>query len=176
MSSLQVRTISRASAPVTTHTARLELLEYYLAHHEDLVRCAQASVDWLARQAAVRRAICLAVDGEASQLVGLAGVGVSVGDVELFSLPLSESHDPLIRALSAPGPTVVRPARINGHGGRGTPLGAGQFAAIPLRGGRDTDDEAVGLLLIRPGAPISADVSWLAAVLGQKIDQIRGRG
>jgi len=175
MSSLQVRTM-RVSAPVTTHAARLELLEYFLAHHDDLLRCAQASLDWLARHASVRRVLCLAVDGEASQLVGLAGVGVPADDVELFSLALSESHDPLIRALSAAGPTVVRAARINGHPGRSTPFGAGPFAAIPLRGARDTDDDAVGLLLMRSGTPISPDVSWLAAVLGQKIDQIRGRG
>jgi PAS domain S-box-containing protein len=32
------------------------------------------------------------------------------------------------------------------------------------------------LLLVRPGNPISGDMAWLAAVLGQKIDQIRGRG
>jgi PAS domain S-box-containing protein len=167
---------SRAAAPLATHAARLELLEYYLAHHEDLVRCAQASVDWLARYAGVRRAMCLAVDSEASQLVGLAGVGISTDDIELFSLSLAESHDPLIRALAAPGPTVIRPARINGHGTRSTPLGAGQFAALPLRGARETDDEAVGLLLMRPGTTITGDVSWLVAVLGQKIDQIRGRG
>jgi PAS domain S-box-containing protein len=176
MSPLPVRSVARASAPVASHALRLELLEYYLAHHEDLVRCAQASVDWLARHSGVRRAMVLAVDGEASQLVGLAGVGVSADEVDLFSLQLSESHDPLIRALGSPDPTVVRASRINGYGVRSAPLGPGPFAAIPLRGARDTDDDAVGLLLMRPGAPITSDVTWLAAVLGQKIDQIRGRG
>ena len=176
MSSVQVRAMSRASAPVTAQAARLELLEYYLAHHEDLLRCAQASVDWLARHAGLRRAICLAVDGESSQLVGLAGTGVPADDIDVFSLPLSDSHDPLIRALAAPGPVAVRAAGINGHG-RSTLLGSGQFAAIPLRGARDTDDEAVGLLLLlRPGASVTDDISWLSTVLGQKIDQIRGRG
>src|SRR5688500_8906952 len=102
MSSLQVRTASRAAAPLVTHAARLELLEYYLAHHEDLVRCAQASVDWVARHASVRRALCLVVDSDAGQLVGLAGVGVSADDIELFSLALSDSHDPLVRALGNP--------------------------------------------------------------------------
>jgi PAS domain S-box-containing protein len=175
MSSVQVRATSRASAPGAAQAARLELLEYYLAHHEDLLRCAQASVDWLARHAGLRRAICLAVDSESSQLVGLAGTGVPADDIDVFSLPLSDSHDPLIRALSAPGPMAVRAAGINGHG-RSTLLGAAHFAAIPLRGARDTDDEAVGLLLLRPGTAVTDDISWLGAVLGQKIDQIRGRG
>jgi PAS domain S-box-containing protein len=176
MSSLPVRSEARASAPLTTHARRLELLEYYLAHHEDLIRCAQASVDWLARHTGVRRAMVLAVDSEASQLVGLAGVGISADEIELFSLSLSESHDPLVRALENPGPSVVRSSRLNGDGARSTPLGPGQFSTVPLRGARDTDDDAVGLLLMRPGTPVTSDISWLAVVLGQKIDQIRGRG
>ena len=169
-----MRTVSGAAPAVVSHAARLELLEYYLAHHEDLVRCAQASVDWLGRYAGIRRALCLAVDSEAGQLVGLAGIGLSADDIELFSLALSESHDPLVRALVSPAPTVVRSTRINSA--RGGPLGAGPFTAIPLRGARDTDDEAVGLLLMRPGTAITSDVMWLVTVLGQKIDQIRGRG
>ena len=52
MSSLQARTFTRAAGTraagtAVNHAARLELLEQYLAHHEDIVRCAQASVDWL---------------------------------------------------------------------------------------------------------------------------------
>ena len=174
MSSLQVRPVSRTAPPVVSHAARLELLEYYLAHHEDLVRCAQASVDWLGRHAGIRRALCLVVDSEAGQLVGLAGIGVSIDDVELFALPLSESHHPLVRALLSPEPTAVRWTRVNSA--RSGSLGAGAFSAISLRGARDTDDEAVGLLLVRPGTAITNDVMWLVTVLGQKIDQIRGRG
>src|SRR5688572_22360646 len=171
-----MRSVSRAAAAPVNHPARLELLEYYLAHHEDLVRCAQASVDWLSRHAGVRRSLCLAVDSDASQLVGLAGAGMPVDDIELFSLSLSDIHDPLVRALAAPEPTVIRPSRVNGHGGRGTPLGAGPYSAIPLRGARDSDADAVGLLLVRSGTASASDVTWLATVLGQKIDQIRGRG
>jgi hypothetical protein len=74
-----------SAAPLATAAARVELLEYYLAHHEDLVRCAKASVDWLARYGGVRRSICLAVDPDSSQLVGLAGAGVPGDDVELMS-------------------------------------------------------------------------------------------
>ena len=83
MTSVQARGVTRAPVPAVNHTARLELLEYYLVHHEDLVRCAQASLDWLARYAGVRRSVCLAVDAEAGLLVGIAGVGVPIDNVEL---------------------------------------------------------------------------------------------
>src|SRR5215211_7461240 len=99
MRSLQVRSVSRAPIPTVDHAARLELLEYYLVHHEDLVRCVQASLEWLARNAAVRRAVCLAVDDESNMLVGVAGYRVPQDDVELFSWPLGDSHDPLGMAL-----------------------------------------------------------------------------
>jgi PAS domain S-box-containing protein len=179
MTALQVRSASRAPVPVVNHAARLELLEYFLAHHEDLVRCAQASVDWLARYAGVKRSVCLAVDGEASLLVGIAGAGVRTDEVELFSWPLSDGYDPLVRALALQGPTVFRAPRPNGHPGRGfpvTPLGTGAFAAVPLRGSRAHGDAAVGLLLLRAGTSFTADVSWLITVLGQKVALIRGRG
>src|SRR5215213_11200159 len=101
MSSVQVRTAaSRAPVMTVNSSARLELLEYFLVHHEDLARCAQASLDWLARHCGVRRSVCLAVDGEASMLVGLAGYGVRSDDVELFSWPITEGDDVLVAALS----------------------------------------------------------------------------
>src|SRR5688500_5838046 len=118
MTSVQSRTVARAPAPAVSHTARLELLEYYLVHHEDLVRCAQASLDWLARHAGVRRSVCLAVDGETGLLVGIAGVGVPIDDVELFSASLADSHDPIVRALGSTEATVVRAAAPNGDPAR----------------------------------------------------------
>ena len=77
LQSAQVRSAPAVRAPAASvnASARLELLEYFLAHHEDLMRCAQASLDWLARWAGIRRAVCLAVDAESNQLVGLAGHG-----------------------------------------------------------------------------------------------------
>jgi PAS domain S-box-containing protein len=47
---------------------------------------------------------------------------------------------------------------------------------VPLRGVRDVEGEAVGLLLLRAGTESQTTISWLATVLGQKIEQIRGRG
>ena len=81
LSSVPVRSISRAVVPAASAAARLELLEYFLVHHEDLPRCAQASLEWLARHPGVRRSICLAIDGDAGLLVGVAGIGVSIDDL-----------------------------------------------------------------------------------------------
>ena len=130
MSSLQLRHASRAPVSAVNHAARLELLEYYLVHHEDLIRCALASLDWLARHAGIKRAACLAVDSESGTLVGIAGLGVPQDDVELFSWPLSDSHDSLVSALNHSEPTTFRNRskvgeglfgykRINGAGSQG---------------------------------------------------------
>jgi PAS domain S-box-containing protein len=178
MSSLQARTFTRPIGGGVNHAARLELLENYLAHHEDILRCAHMSLEWLARYAGVKQVACLAVDAESNMLVGIAAHGVAGDDIELFSWPLSDTYDPLIGALQASGPVQFRSYRPNGHAAP-TPLGRGAFTAIPLglRGSNvgERDDLAPGLLLLRAPA-ITTDINWLVTVLGQKIDQVRGRG
>jgi hypothetical protein len=153
LSPLQARTIARAPL-ASGAAARLELLEFFLVHADDIVRCAQASVDWLARYAGVRQSACLAVDAESNMLVGIAGAGVAADDIELFSWPLSDVRDPLVGALTAVQPVTFKPARPNGHASRAlplTPLGTAAFMAVPLRGTRETsgDEGALGLLLVR---------------------------
>ena len=180
MSTLQARSLSRASVPMVPQAARLELLEYYLIHYEDLARSAQTSLEWLARHAGVKRSMCLVVDNDAGLLMGLAGLGVPC-ETEPFQWPLSDTRDPLVAALFAPKPVAFgRPLRANGDVVRvslARPLGPGAFTAIPLRGIRETDDSALGLLLVRPGPDgVSDDVLWLATVLGQTIEKVRGRG
>lgn len=179
MSSLQARTMSRAPIAIVDHAARLELLEYYLVHHEDLAGCAHATLEWLARHTGARRSVCLAVDSESNMLVGIAGYGVTSDDVGLFSWPLNDVRNPLVAVLSSGVSQTFKPAKTNGHVGRvvpATPLGAGTFTAIPLRGVRDGDADSIGLLLLRQAPSSDADVAWAATVLGQKIEQIRGRG
>jgi PAS domain S-box-containing protein len=177
MSPLQARTIARA--PVTSGAAaRLELLEYFLVHPDNIVRCAQASLDWLSRHAGIRQAACLIADNDSNVLVGIAGIGVSSDDVELFSWPLTDSRDSLIKALSSEEPVTFKGSRANGDArrGRSSLLGPGAFTAVPLRGVREDGDVALGLLLLRSTGPMHSDVAWLLTVLGQKIDQVRGRG
>ena len=181
MSSLQARTFARAAGTAANYPARLELLEYYLAHHDDIVRCAQASLAWLARHAGVKQSACLAVDGESNLLVGVAAHGTLGEDIELFSWPLSDTHDPLIVALRSAGSTSFKQGRANGHAAQvsPTPLGRGPFTGIPLgtrHGDSAADDVAPGLLLFRAASGMTPEIAWVVTVLGQKIDQLRGRG
>ena len=175
---VQVRTIRRTPA-ASGAAARLELLEYFLVHTEDVGRCAQASLDWLVRHTAVQQGACYVVDPESSLLVCIAAEGTVADHGELFSMALSETRNPLVAVLASPEPVPFRPGRVNGHPGRGvpaTPLGAGPFTAVPLRGVRDSADQALGLLLLRTAGGLSGETAWLITVLGQKLDQVRGRG
>jgi len=180
MSSLQARTFTRTAGTAVNYAARLELLEHYLSHHEDIVRCAQLSLEWLARHAGVKQSACLAVDAESNMLVGIAAHGTVGDDIELFSWPLSDAYDPMVAALHSPVPVPFKSYRPNGYASASsaTPLGRGPFTAVPLgmRGGMtDSDDSAPGLLLFRAPS-VTPDISWVLTVLGQKIDQVRGRG
>jgi PAS domain S-box-containing protein len=177
MSPLQARPIARA--PVTSGAAaRLELLELFLAHSENIVRCAQASLEWLSQHAGIRQAACLIADTDSNMLVGIAGIGVSSEDVELFSWPMTDSQDSLIAALSSEGAVTFKGSRGNGEvrSGRTTLLGPGAFTAVPLRGVRDDHAQALGLLLLRSSGALQSEVAWLLTVLGQKVAQARGRG
>ena len=180
MSPLQVRSIARA--PVASGAAaRLELLESFLVHSDDVARCAQAALDWLARHVGVRQSVCVAIDTESNMLVGIAGYGIPSDELDLFSWPLSDSRDSLVAALRAKQPITVKPGKANGHPARvlpATALGSGALTAIPLRGVKESSEEgegALALLLVRATTPVPADVTWLATVLGQKIEQVRGR-
>src|SRR3954471_806382 len=134
MSSLQARTLTtRTAGNAVNHAARLELLEYYLSHHEDIVSCTRTTLEWLARHAGIRQSACLAVDAESNMLVGIGSNGVVGEDIELFSWPLTDSHEPLIAALQSSGPVQFRPAKMNGHADvQPAPLGRGPFIGVPL--------------------------------------------
>ena len=171
------RTLLRPVVSPVSDGARLELLEYFLAHHEDPSRHAHASLEWLARYAGVKRSAVLIVDQDAGLLIRTAVYGIAAEDVEHAVWPL-DAGDPVVVALSATEPTVVRPGRFD-SAAQTTPsrlLGAGPFTAVPLRGGRDDDGNALGLMLLRPANGPAADIAWVATVLGQKLEQIRGRG
>ena len=94
--------------------ARLELLEFYLTHHDDIVRCAQASVEWLSRHAGIRRAMCLAVDADAGVLVAelkisSAGLGFRLANYyEMFNISGMYALIIIIFALFC-GVTIPKP-------------------------------------------------------------------
>jgi PAS domain S-box-containing protein len=173
-------TVTRATRAVDTTAVRLELLEEYLVIHDDLAGCTRASLEWLARHAGVRRSVCLVVDAGTGALVGAGAHGVVGREVDAFSWPLSHPQDPFAAALLRSEPTVFGTARVNGGlrpaATPRTPLGGGSFLAIPLRESATGEGEAIGLLLVRAGTPVTPELTWLTAVLGQKLAQIRGRG
>jgi hypothetical protein len=117
------------------------------------------------------------VNVDATHLVGVGGYGVSHEDVALFSRPLSDRLDPLVRVLHTGQPAVFHASRTNRHTTiPSTPLRTSGFLALPLPAPRGKETEAVGLLLVRASTPVTADLNWLLRVLGQRIGQIRGRG
>src|SRR5262245_6207713 len=91
---------------------------------------------------------------------------------------MSDRRDSLVLTLNARQPVVFRQGRENGQARAAvsTPLGSGPFTAIPLRGMRSGDDDALGVLLLRGANGVTPEVNWLATVLGQKVEQARGRG
>ena len=82
------RSLARQTLSSGAEAARLELLEYFLIHHDDIQRCAQASLEWLHRYAGVKRSVCLLADRDSGTLVGVAGFGVGVDDVEMSASSL----------------------------------------------------------------------------------------
>ena len=84
------RSHARQTLSPAAEAARLELLEYFLIHHDDLQRSAQASLEWLHRHTGVKRSICLLADRDSGTLIGVAGVGVPTDDVEMFASSLSD--------------------------------------------------------------------------------------
>ena len=89
------RTLLRPVVSPVNDAARLELLEYFLAHHDDPSRYAHASLEWLARYVGVKRSVVLIVDREAGLLVRSAGYGIPTEDVEPAVWPL-DARDPLV--------------------------------------------------------------------------------
>ena len=130
----------------------------------------------------VKQSACLAVDAESNMLVGIAAHGVVGDDIELFSWPLSDTHDPLIAALQSPGARpvpLVSAERLTPRSRPSTPLGRGPFTAIPLgsrhwRSRRATTSRLDCCCCAHRRS--RRDINWLVTVLGQKIDQVRGRG
>jgi PAS domain S-box-containing protein len=167
----------RASVASPSKAARLELLEYFSAHHHDLAGCVEAALCWLARHSAVRRSACLAVDEASGALVTIASAGVPGDAMQAFSCSMADAHHPLVAALFHPVPTVFRGNRGNGYAAQSLaqlPFGTGPVTAIPLKAAPDENDEAVGLLLVRASAVLTPDASWLLTVLGRRIRQAQG--
>jgi signal transduction histidine kinase len=161
-------TAARASAkprPGAGAASRLDLLEALLLAR-DAEQCAQRALTWLQRECGVRRALCLAADSVPARLVPVAQLGLSSHRVDRFSVDLDIRDHPLTQALLSSSPVLVG---TNGDATTVTPLGQGLVQAIPLAPVSPGDLPA-GLLLVTPPLPAaSAEVRWLARLLGPRL-------
>jgi signal transduction histidine kinase len=163
----------RARAPGGFDTsARLRLAETLLAA-DDAPGCARSLLDWLSRQAGVRRALCLAVEpGEPGRLVTLASHGVPPARAQRFALDLEPRDHPLVRAVLSAGVSVFdRNGR--GPGAPLTPLGDVAVQAVSLPGADPDLDLPAGLLLLWPPAPAGHDLGWVATTAGPRLAALR---
>jgi PAS domain-containing protein len=158
--------------PVGTNAeAKLGLMEFLLGS-VDLDASARQGLDWLARHAGVRQAVCAIVDNTGSYLLAIAERGLS-DSAWAFSLSLYDGDHPLVAVLHSVEPVYLdRTSAANW-----TPLDGTSGLAVPLRVGRaDASDPADGVLLIDAATPaVSPDLRWFTEVFGQQVSRLRSR-
>jgi signal transduction histidine kinase len=153
--------------------SKLSLAEGLLAE-QDPRACAVLALRWLARHAGVKRGFCAVVDSDGSRLAGLAGLGVSLADVESWSLDLGERSHPLILALVG-GEPVLFHGVSQGLLGFEVPVGPlegeGSFYAVPLGAPGDREETGPGLLLVDgvDAEAVGEEVRWAAELLGVRL-------
>jgi signal transduction histidine kinase/PAS domain-containing protein len=154
--------------PITAD-AKLALTEFLLGS-EDVVACAQYSLDWLARHAGVSRALCAASVGGDPRLWGIAGIGISAARTGAFEIDPENARDRLARIARARRPTWCGPGRSRPD----TPLGSRSFHVLPMHPGRQRPP--IGLLLVE-GSRARPDpvLMWFTRVLGAKLARLRAR-
>ncbi len=149
--------------------SRVALLEYLLGS-VDLQDSATRALDWLTKHVAVDQALVTIVEPTSRHLIVLAEHGIPASAVAEFSVSTGDDEHPLVAAMQS-----AEPAYFD----RGTfpsPIDRSGFHALPLR----TDDPVapglVGVLLVSLGsADLSADVVWLADMLGRQLGRAQQR-
>ena len=166
--SAPVRTLGRFAG--SQPEARLALAEFLLGCDEPS-ECAQWTLDWLGEQIGVRQALCLVPDDDLTQLVVLAGYGITPSRLHRFTVSLDQRDNPIIAALDAGKATLLS------SNGRALPSFLnGPVTAVPLGSGDSSVDRAPGLLLVTPPASEGTrDVVWVAELLGTKLGKLLAR-
>jgi signal transduction histidine kinase len=148
--------------------AKLALAEFLLSS-TDLQASARRAVDWLAGHTEVRQAVFVLVDPSSGQMLLVVEHGVSAASIADFSIDRENHGDPLAVVLQSAEPVYFD--------GSSQPLPAGidgPFHAIPIKSDEDTTTH--GLLLTTAAAPeLSADVTWLARLLGRQVARLLSR-
>ncbi len=145
---------------------RLGLLDALLAEEEPR-SCAVTTLRWLVRHSGVERALCAVLDSEGGHLAGLAGIGLSIEEIDRFQLGLSDRAHPLVLALVGAEPVAFHAPGSD----LGSPFGSQPFHAIPLSGPNDSGELGPGLLLLtaEDGADFDESVRWAAQLLGVRL-------
>jgi PAS domain S-box-containing protein len=150
--------------------AKLELLERLLGVR-DVGDCIDHALAWLVARTHATQAICVLADADTNQLRGVAGHRVPAAQVEALSVGLDDTTHPLIRAMEAADPTLVGNAfgeRAEDRETGAAPFGPSPYWAFPLST-LGAGEPAGGLLLVVLSGPPTADVTWIADVLSQKL-------
>ena len=168
MSSLQARTLTtRSAGAAVDHAARLELLEFYLAHHEDISRCAQASLEWFRQGPA-----------SAKDYVGLETVVRTLPAIKEKNLALHAYHDRMNGF-----PKVVVSTTLDRAKWQNSTLISGNVAEeisqLKQRPGRNINMSGSGTLvswLLREGLLDQLDLLQFPVVVGRGKRLFEGEG
>jgi PAS domain S-box-containing protein len=152
--------------------AKLDLVDALLEEQEAR-HCAALTLRWLSQHAGVERGLCAVVDGESNRLLGSAGLGVPLAEVDSFRLDLVDGTHPLVVALAGTEPVSFDASDTAGATARWpfeTPLGP-SFHAVPMTRRNDPGDLGPGLLLVTGSGDelLTEDVLWAAEILGGRL-------
>ena len=164
--------------------AKLALAEFLLSS-TDLQVSARHATDWLAVNLGVRQAAVVVAEPGSTNLILIAEHGVSSGIIADFTIPRTDTSHPLVRAMSAPSPSLFAssavllraPVAVSSLLDVLDDVGVhdGGFHAVPLRA--DDESEALGLLLVSADTPETlSDVVWVARLLARQATRLLSAG
>jgi len=166
--------VAVAMRPAATAEAKLALLEE-VQRCNDAASAAQRALEWLVAHGGAERTVFAAPDRARGELICVAGAGVTLRALKRFTLPLDNSHHPVVAALM----NGAAPSIKNSKESHIPFFDADSYTAVAVGRSRDTDASALGLLLISP-APEPTQraapdvVQWLAGVLGTNLERLTG--
>src|SRR6476469_10065933 len=164
--------------------AKLALAEFILSS-TDLQVSARHATDWLAVHLGVRQAAVVVAEPGSTNLMLIAEHGVSSGIIADFTIPRADTNHPLVRAMSAPTPSLFAssavllraPVAVSSLLDVLDDVGVRDdgFHAVPLRA--DDESDALGLLLVSADTPeILSDVVWVARLLARQATRLLSAG
>ncbi len=168
--------VSLRAARAVDAATRLALFERLLVV-VDVAECIDRTLAWLALHTGADQAICALANGDTGQLTGVAGHHVTASQVESVSVSLDDTSHPLIRALRSPEPTILDGGLgqgVAGHRLPAGPFGPSTYWALPL-GTLGAEQPAGGLLLVVLNGAPTADITWVADILSQKLHNLLTR-